>query len=168
METLKLSKKLTITKAATLVIAISFIFLFALLNPLLSDETSYNIFKPNDVEIVAMGTEIYAANCASCHGDNLEGQTPNWRSPSSDGKLPAPPHDQSGHTWHHTDRLLFDLTKFGIKKAAGLKNYESNMPIYGDILSDDEIIAVLSFIKSTWPREIRDRHDQMNALKASE
>lgn len=31
--------------------------------------------------------------------------------------------------------------------------YESDMPAFGGILSDDEIRAVLAFIKSTWPEE---------------
>jgi mono/diheme cytochrome c family protein len=61
---------------------------------------------------------------------------------------------------------LFNLTKYGLAKAAGLKNYGSNMPIYEDILTDEEIVAVLSFIKSTWPKEIIERHDQMNAAQA--
>ncbi|TNE39067.1 MAG: cytochrome c, partial [Sphingomonadales bacterium] len=33
---------------------------------------------------------------------------------------------------------------------------------YADTLSDAEIIAVLSYIKSTWPEEIRARHDDLN------
>jgi S-disulfanyl-L-cysteine oxidoreductase SoxD len=81
----------------------------------------------------------------------------------ADGRLPAPPHDASGHTWHHPDELLFRITKFGVAKAANLKNYESAMPAYEDRLSDEEIVAVLSWIKSTWPPEIRVRVDRINA-----
>lgn len=116
---------------------------------------------PDDREIVALGLQIYIENCASCHGANLEGQ-PDWRSPGSNGRLPAPPHDESGHTWHHTDEVLFGLTKYGTAKFAGLDNYETDMPVYEDILTDFEITAVLSYIKAQWPREVRDRHDQMN------
>jgi mono/diheme cytochrome c family protein len=57
-------------------------------------------------DIVA-GQSLYADSCASCHGANLEGQ-PNWQSPNADGVLPAPPHDRTGHTWHHDDELLFE------------------------------------------------------------
>jgi S-disulfanyl-L-cysteine oxidoreductase SoxD len=118
------------------------------------------VLKPSDPQVVAIGQAVYAENCASCHGAELEGQ-PNWRSPGVDGRLPAPPHDTTGHTWHHDGDTLFRLTKNGTGALIGDPDYESNMPIYEDVLSDDEIIAVLSYIKSTWPREIRDRHDEM-------
>ena len=45
------------------------------------------------------GFNNYQEYCASCHGVNLEGQA-NWRSRNQDGTLPAPPHDETGHTWH--------------------------------------------------------------------
>ena len=53
---------------------------------------------------------------------------------------------------------MFDLTKFGPKILIG-GEYQTDMPGYKDILSDEEIIAVLSYIKSKWPGEIRARHD---------
>lgn len=109
-----------------------------------------------------MGQKVYAAHCAACHGQRLEGQ-PNWRERGADGRLPAPPHDASGHTWHHPDEVLFRITKHGVAKAANLKNYESAMPAYEGRLSDEEIVAVLSWIKSTWPPEIRARVDRINA-----
>ncbi len=96
--------------------------------------------------------------------DNLEGQ-PDWRSPGENGRLPAAPHDASGHTWHHDGDTLFRLTKFGTGALIGDSDYESNMPIYDEVLSDEEIIAVFSYIKSTWPDEIRERHDEMEKRK---
>ena len=125
------------------------------------------LLKPDDQALVTLGSQIYLDNCASCHGENLLGQ-PNWKSPGEDGLLPAPPHDESGHTWHHTDKLLFELTKFGFAKISGLANQKSNMPIYQDILSDKEIIAALSYIKSSWPQQIRQRHDQLNQQVAGQ
>ena len=132
------------------------------IKPLLPGETG--LLKPSDKKLVAVGKRIYADNCASCHGKNLEG-APNWRRPKADGKLPAPPHDISGHTWHHADQVLFDLTKYGLKKFAG-NNYQTDMPVYNGVLSDEEIVAVLSFIKSTWPENIRAYHDELNATAA--
>ena len=54
--------------------------------------------NPDNRRLVALGKRIYAEHCASCHGANLEGQ-PNWRIRKPDGRMPAPPHDSSGHTW---------------------------------------------------------------------
>jgi mono/diheme cytochrome c family protein len=115
--------------------------------------------RPDDAALVAEGKRVYAAHCASCHGVNLEGQA-NWRERGPDGKLPAPPHDASGHTWHHPDGMLFAITKFGSTRITG---QPSEMQGYSEILSDEEIIGVLSFIKSTWPPEIRARHDEISA-----
>ena len=120
-----------------------------------------SILKPSDPEVRTAGVLIYAEQCAACHGQDLEGQ-PNWRQRNPDGKLRAPPHGATGHTWHHPDETLFSITKFGAAKAAELDGYQSDMPVYAGVLTDDEIIAVLSYIKSTWPVEIRERHDAMN------
>lgn len=97
---------------------------------------------------LALGERVYAEHCASCHGDNLEGQ-PDWQTPLPSGRLPAPPHDASGHTWHHSDEELFTITKEGM--SALVPGYDSDMPAFGEILSDAEIAAALDFIKSTWP-----------------
>jgi mono/diheme cytochrome c family protein len=123
---------------------------------------SSHLLRPDDARLLALGHKVYAAQCAACHGPRLEGQ-PNWRERGADGRLPAPPHDASGHTWHHPDEVLFRITKYGVAKAANLKNYESAMPAYEGRLSDEEIVAVLSWIKSTWPPEIRARVDRVNA-----
>ena len=107
---------------------------------------------PVTAEQIELGQEDYDANCASCHGANLEGQ-PDWRRRNANGRMPAPPHDASGHTWHHADRPLFTITKLGV--GAVVPGYESDMPAFEGILSDDEIAAVLAFIKSTWPERER-------------
>lgn len=113
-----------------------------------------------DADTVALGKVLYARQCASCHGANLEGE-PNWRKKKADGRFPAPPHDGTGHTWHHSDQQLYELTKYGPAALVG-GEYESDMQGYADVLEDREILAVLAFIKSTWPREIRERHNQIN------
>lgn len=116
--------------------------------------------RPDDLQLVAMGKKIYDVNCASCHGRDFKGEA-NWRERRDDGLLPAPPHDETGHTWHHPDDLLFALTKYGPAKMIG-DGYQSAMPGFEDVLTDEEIIASLSYIKSRWPQEIRQRHDQIN------
>ncbi len=123
------------------------------------------VFSPNDKDVVLIGKELYFQNCGSCHGANLEGE-PNWQTPLRDGLMPAPPHDENGHTWHHSDKMLFDIVKIGLGKLAGLDDYQTNMPIFEDILSDEEIIAIMSYIKSTWPIKIQISHDKLNASQA--
>lgn len=114
---------------------------------------------PNNANLIARGKDIYAQYCTSCHGANLEGQ-PNWRTRQSNGRLPAPPHDASGHTWHHSDRELFEMVKHGIPEI--VPGYQTDMPKYDDVMSDTDIWAVLSFIESTWSPDIRARQQRMN------
>ena len=125
-----------------------------------------NLFDYSNPEAVARGQDIYALNCASCHGANLEGQE-NWRIPNENGRLPAPPHDISGHTWHHPDEQLFAIVKYGTAALVG-NGYESDMAGYEDILSDEEIRDIMAYIKSTWPADIIERHDEMNAAVAAQ
>jgi mono/diheme cytochrome c family protein len=108
---------------------------------------------PSNSEQVARGKRVYEAQCAACHGAKLEGQ-PNWRERLPSGRFPAPPHDPGGHTWHHSDTLLFSITKNGIERHAP-PGYKSDMPAFGNQLSDNDIWAVLAYIKSTWPEETR-------------
>lgn len=96
----------------------------------------------------AAGKALYSEYCAACHGANLEGQ-PDWKRPKVDGKLPAPPHDASGHTWHHSDRVLAAITRDGLSAFAG-QDYATDMPAFAGTLTDAEISAVLAYIKSTW------------------
>lgn len=118
----------------------------------------------DDPQIVARGATLYAEHCASCHGANLEGQ-PDWRVRREDGRVPAPPHDRTGHTWHHDSDTLFRVTKFGVAALIGAPDYETDMPIYDGILTDAEIRAILGYIKSTWPADIRARHDALDASR---
>jgi mono/diheme cytochrome c family protein len=106
---------------------------------------------PRDKALVATGKRIYDTHCGSCHGANLEGQ-PNWRERLPNGRLPAPPHDAGGHTWHHPDAVLFGIVKEGLVPGKyAPPQYESDMPAFGGRLSDEEIRSVLAYIKSTWP-----------------
>lgn len=104
---------------------------------------------PRNAEKVALGAKLYLQHCASCHGAKLEGQ-PNWRSRMPNDRLPAPPHDESGHTWHHPDGVLFGITKNGLVPPYAPPGYESDMPAFAGKLSDDEIWAVLAHLKSHW------------------
>jgi mono/diheme cytochrome c family protein len=131
-----------------------------------ADAPSGQMLRWQDPEVVAQGAAIYAAECAACHGADLEGQ-PDWQVRLPDGRLPAPPHDETGHTWHHPDEMLFAITKHGTEALIG-GDYRSDMIGFGDRLSDAEIVAALSYIKSTWPEEIIDMHDEVNARARAE
>lgn len=103
-------------------------------------------------QLVAMGEDVYNTYCAACHGFDLEGQA-DWQQANPDGSFRAPPHDETGHTWHHSDASLVESIKLGgtrLQPNIGV----SAMPAYDDVLTDQQITAVLAYIKSTWPQEI--------------
>ena len=120
---------------------------------------------PENAQQVARGKPVYDRHCASCHGAKLEGQ-PKWQEKLPTGRMPAPPHDASGHTWHHPDSILFGITKLGLVpgKYAPPK-YESDMPAFGGVLSDEEIWAVLAYIKASWPQDIRKAQRELAAQR---
>ena len=107
----------------------------------------------SSAEVIEQGRQVYADQCATCHGAQLEGQ-PDWKTPLPSGRLPAPPHDAGGHTWHHSNEVLFRIVKEGTAAIVG-GGYESDMPGFSDILSDAEIESLLAYIKSTWPERER-------------
>ena len=104
---------------------------------------------------ISLGETVYVQQCASCHGVNLEGQ-PEWKTQNEDGSFRAPPHDESGHTWHHGDPTLLEAVYAGGARFADMNiGGTSSMPAFADILSDAEIAAVLTYIKSTWSDDIQ-------------
>lgn len=124
-------------------------------------KTGVTGIDPLDAAKVARGKEVYAASCASCHGAALQGQF-NWRQRLPNGRMPAPPHDDSGHTWHHPDEVLFGITKEGLVPGKyGPPGYVSDMPAFGGILSDADIAAVLSYIQSRWSPEVSRAREEM-------
>ena len=125
----------------------------------LRDSTYYSA-DAKDLRLVEYGSQVYTAQCSRCHGVKLQGQ-PDWKTRNPDGVLPAPPHDSTGHTWHHSDQLLFDYTKSG-GQALMPQGVKSGMPAFGAVLNDDDVWAVLAYIKSTWPPEIQKRQAQQN------
>lgn len=114
--------------------------------PVVINDTPVPPVPTLDAARVAQGESVYAQHCAACHGANLEG-APDWKKSLADGSLPPPPHDSSGHTWHHTDTLLLSLIADGGDPA-----YNSKMPAFKDKLTPEEMAAVLEFIKGKWGR----------------
>lgn len=118
--------------------------------PVVINQTAVPPLPTLNPEDVAQGETLYAQYCAKCHGANLEG-APDWKRQLPDGSLPPPPHDNSGHTWHHPDELLISITENGGDPA-----YNSKMPAFKDQLSREDIVAILEFIRSRWDREERE------------
>jgi len=111
---------------------------------------------PTNVKQVRRGASLYLENCAECHGGALEGAE-NWQESTGDGTYLPPAHDDTGHTWHHSDKVLFEYVKLGGEEL--FKDYPdivSNMPGFGDVLSDEEIWAIYAYIKSSWSQESLD------------
>lgn len=108
---------------------------------------------PRNATQVAAGERVYHTYCAACHGAGLEGQ-PEWRRRLPSGRLPAPPHDDTGHTWHHSNAELIAMVSHGMVPPLAPEGYESDMPAYADILTDEDIRAVLAFIQSHWSDEV--------------
>ncbi|MEO8187639.1 MAG: cytochrome c [Burkholderiaceae bacterium] len=121
---------------------------------------------PSNALQVTSGQAIYAANCASCHGANLEGQ-PEWKSRRANGRMPAPPHDDTGHTWHHPDDILFGITKVGVASPYAPPGYQSDMPAFGGKLTDQQIWDVLAYITSRWSPRARAAQAQIQKQRAA-
>ncbi|MEN8235132.1 MAG: cytochrome c [Actinomycetota bacterium] len=102
-----------------------------------------------DAARVKEGEALYGQYCSSCHGADLSGD-PEWKTPNADGSYRPPPHDASGHTWHHSDGLLLTITRDGSDFP------QSRMPPFGDTLTDDEIASIFEFIKASWGPQERD------------
>jgi mono/diheme cytochrome c family protein len=103
-------------------------------------------------EIISEGKVLYLANCATCHGVNLQGN-PNWRSGTDkDGQSLPPPLNGTGHTWHHSPKVLHEILKYGLKIYD--ENYEGKM-VGNENLTDKEIYSILEYIESVWPEELR-------------
>jgi len=101
--------------------------------------------------MIKRGKLVYNQNCVSCHMIDLSGAK-NWKDLDDDGHRKAPPLNGTGHTWHHDDKTLHAIIKYGLAKL--VKNYEGKMMGFGDKLSDKDIDSVLAYIKSYWPLDL--------------
>ena len=107
--------------------------------------------SPSMGEDFEAGKRLFAANCAVCHGTGGQGQA-DWHIPNEDGTLPPPPLNGDGHTWHHSDGLLYRIVSMGgqFQEVPDLSGFRSAMPAFGERLSRDEIVQVLTYVKSLW------------------
>jgi len=152
---------ITIKKTGVIISAVV-LLLFGVSVSIYEPATDSNAYiDPSDKQLVADGKPIYARDCASCHGAKLEGD-PNWRIRQANGRLLAPPHDETGHTWHHADALLIEITKNGlVPGVTAPEGYLSDMPAYKNLLSEHDIRAVIAYIKSSWPKQALARQKEI-------
>lgn len=153
-------------KRISMMVALAVLLIAAVAIYIQSPQSSSAYIDPTDKQLVQAGAPVYAKYCAACHGANLEGQ-PEWRARLPNGRLPAPPHDASGHTWHHPDAVLVDIIRNGLVPGrTAPEGYISDMPAYAGILSDHEITAVLAYIKSHWPQQARAAQKEITLQQA--
>ena len=108
---------------------------------------------------INLGKSLYVTHCASCHGDNLQGQ-PNWNTKKDkDGHNLSPPLNGTGHTWHHSQEQLFNIIRYGFKIYS--ENYDGKMQ-GNDKLNDDDIWSILAYMKSVWPESIQKKYDTIS------
>ena len=118
--------------------------------PVIINQTAVPPVPTLNSESVVQGEILYAQYCAVCHGANLAGAS-NWKQLLPDGSLPPPPHDSTGHTWHHSDELLISIILNGGDTTQG-----SKMPAFKNKLTEEDAISILEFIKTSWGREERE------------
>ncbi|MFQ5401309.1 MAG: c-type cytochrome [Anaerolineae bacterium] len=127
--------------------------------PAAANETTLPTLDPDEI---VLGAQIYADNCAECHGADLEGEA-DWKMQNPDGSFRSPPHDETGHTWHHPDDQLMDAIRRGGSRFEGMNiGGSSNMPAFAETLTEAQMTAVLTYIKSHWPDDIRQIQWQMS------
>jgi mono/diheme cytochrome c family protein len=97
-----------------------------------------------DAKELQTGKNLFAENCAQCHGENAQG-APDWHKRNADGTFPPPPLNGTGHAWHHSSEVLFDMIHNGSKPGEG------NMPAWKDKLDRKQIELVIQWFQSMWP-----------------
>ncbi len=115
-------------------------------------------------DLVKAGRVVYQQQCASCHGARGEA-APNWQQPDARGELPAPPHDPKGHTWKHSDAMLYRIVRDGWRDPFN-KTDSLTMPAFARVLSPKETRAVITYLKTLWTPEQRRFHPRRVSPRA--
>ncbi|MBW3620768.1 MAG: cytochrome c [Actinobacteria bacterium] len=106
--------------------------------------------SPADPGTIARGQEIYEASCVGCHGGPTGGEI---------NEIP-PRHNAEGHTWHHGDCILEEIIRDGPEPRPEAPEDFPTMPAFADELRDDDIAAVLAYIRTWWTEEQREFQDE--------
>ncbi|MEX0964569.1 MAG: cytochrome c [Pseudohongiellaceae bacterium] len=101
------------------------------------------------------GREVFAQNCAVCHGAQAEGTAGDWREKLDDGSFPPPPLNGTAHAWHHPQEILLRVIDYGGEAMGG------KMPAFIDVLDQQEKLAAIAFFQSFWTDAIYQQWMQM-------
>jgi mono/diheme cytochrome c family protein len=122
-------KKAMFSAGALLVVGLA-IAVFAV--PGKSDEGLTASAKPEH------GKALYRQYCAACHGSQGQGEF-HWQY----RERGTPALDSSGHAWHHEDAQLVSMI---LDKPVP----DSKMPAWRGVLSRDDALDIIAYIKSLW------------------
>lgn len=86
-------------------------------------------------ESIAAGADVFATNCATCHGDNGEGD-----GPAGVALDPPPANLHQVHVQENSDGALFHIISNGVEGTG--------MPAWEDALSEDDRWNVINFIRT--------------------
>ena len=90
-------------------------------------------------ESLALGRQLFEANCIMCHGQTGEGDGP------AAAGLDVKPPRYVDHVPYHNDGTLFYWVSNGIEQGGVL-----NMPAFSDALSEDQRWTLVTFLRQTW------------------
>ncbi len=111
--------------------------------------------NPRNFASVMSGAKLYQNNCSTCHGPTGQGDA-NWRTPGPDGKFRPPPLNGSGHMWHHPLPVLLSTIRDGSIAQGG------SMPAWKEKLSETEMVDIIAWLQSKWPKEVLEQWRQMD------
>jgi S-disulfanyl-L-cysteine oxidoreductase SoxD len=149
------------SSVAVAVVVVAAALIAGLATPSTARQNTHFANAQDDASVLH-GKQVYMRNCASCHGRSLQGQ-PLWQLMDEYAGRRAPAHDQTGHTWQHSDEALFHFTKYGRWDPSGPPTY---MPPFENRLNDADILAALGFIKRSWPIGLRVSQAMLNPGQA--
>jgi mono/diheme cytochrome c family protein len=104
--------------------------------------------------LISLGKTVYEARCASCHGANGEGRPPHW---------PPLANNQSIEMESAVNPIRMVLNG-GYPPGTKDNPQPYGMPPFAGVLSDNEVAAVVSYIRTAWGN----RGTPVSALSANQ
>lgn len=96
--------------------------------------------SPANEETMVAGKEVYGQHCAACHGDRGQGVS---------GMYPALAGNRAVTLASHIN-LVQQIRQGGFSPTTAGNRQPFGMPPYGQVLSNDEIAAVATFMRQSW------------------